>query len=148
VTSIARANNIYRKHFIVAGQTLKIPQRGRITYQRKKTPSAPLPRPSEYIVRGGDSLWILANRYGTTTKEIQELNGLASTRLHIGQRLKIPGDRTEPVPSEGLKTYLVKRGDSPFKIAHRHKMPLAQFLQINRLTPRSKIYPGQTLFVE
>ena len=148
VTSIARANNIHRRHFIVAGQTLKIPQRGRITYQREKTPSTPLQPPSEYIVRSGDSLWILAKRYGTTTKEIQALNGLTATYLHIGQRLKIPGAKAEPVPTEGLKTYLVKRGDSPFKIAYLHKMSLAQFLRINNLTPRSKIFPGQTLYVE
>jgi len=59
VTSIARANNIHRRHFIVAGQTLKIPQRGRITYQREKTPSTPLQPPSEYIVRSGDSLLLI-----------------------------------------------------------------------------------------
>ena len=148
VRSIARANNIYKHNFIVAGQTLKIPQRGRITYRSEIQPPKPSPRPSEYIVRSGDSLWILAKRYGTTAKEIQELNGLTTTRLHIGQTLKIPGAKTEPLPSEGLKKYLVKRGDSPFMIALRHKMSLAQFLRINHLTPRSKIFPGQALFVE
>ncbi|MBL6972657.1 MAG: LysM peptidoglycan-binding domain-containing protein, partial [Desulfobacterales bacterium] len=49
---------------------------------------------------------------------------------------------------ETLKTYAVKRGDSPFQIAQSHKMSLERFLRINRLTPRSKIYPGQTLYVE
>ena len=148
VRSIARANNIYRHNFIVAGKTLKIPQKGRFTYRSKRQKTRPSPRPSEYIVKSGDSLWILAKRYGTTTKEIQGLNKLSTSRLHIGQVLKIPGAKPEPLPKDGLKTYLVKRGDSPFEIALKYKMPLERFLRINRLTPRSKIYPGQKLFIQ
>ena len=44
--------------------------------------------------------------------------------------------------------YLVKRGDSPFEIAQLYKMPIERLLRINHLTPRSKIYPGQKLYVE
>ncbi|MEE8481622.1 MAG: LysM domain-containing protein [Desulfobacterales bacterium] len=29
-----------------------------------------------------------------------------------------------------------------------HNMSLERFLRINKLTPRSKIYPGQKLYVE
>lgn len=150
VRSIARANNIYKHNFIVAGKTLKIPQKGRFTYKTKKY--TPRPRkdkhPTDHIVKSGDSLWIIARRYSTTTKEIQTLNKLTKSNLHIGQVLKIPGVKTEPPPKNSLRTYRVKGGDSPFKIAQRHKMPLEQFLRINRLTPRSKIFPGQKLFVE
>jgi membrane-bound lytic murein transglycosylase D len=46
------------------------------------------------------------------------------------------------------KEYRVKRGDSPDKIARKHKMSLDRFLEINDLTRRSKIYPGQVLTVE
>ena len=81
-------------------------------------------------------------------KAIQELNHLNSTMLHIGQVLKIPGSTPESPPVEGLKTYQVRQGDSPFKISQRFKMPLEQFLRINQLTPRSRIYPGQKLYVE
>ena len=152
--SIARANNIHKRNYIVAGKTLKIPQKGSITYQTTvHTTASPKstgqqPRPSEHIVRSGDSLWILAKNYGTTTKEIQTLNGLSETMLHIGQVLKIPGSKpVEPVTAD-TKSYIVRRGDSPFKIAQRHKIPLEQFLRINRLTPRSKIFPGQRLVIE
>jgi membrane-bound lytic murein transglycosylase D len=148
VTSIARANNIRRRHFIVAGKKLKIPRKGTVVYISKKD-DKPLPgHPAVHTVKSGDSLWIIANRYGTTTKKIQGLNHLTTTNLSIGQVLKIPGFKGESTSSETLKTYAVKRGDSSFHIAQRHKMSLKRFLRINRLTTRSTIYPGQTLYVE
>ena len=67
--------------------------------------------------------------------------------LRIGQRLVIPtGQATNA--TKGLKIYSVRRGDTPFMIAKRFKMPLESLLQINRLTPRCTIYPGQTLKVQ
>jgi peptidoglycan lytic transglycosylase D len=83
-----------------------------------------------------------------TTKKIQELNNLSTTRLHIGQVLKISGDPDENLSSNDLKTYVVKRGDSLFDIAQGHQIPLNRFLRINALTPDSTIYPGQKLRIE
>jgi membrane-bound lytic murein transglycosylase D len=148
VNSIARANNIYRHNFIVAGQVLKIPRGGSYQPPAQTKTIVPEKPPATHTVRSGDSLWIIAKRYGTTTKEIQELNKLNSTTLSIGQILHISGIIEEAPPSEELKTYQVKHGDSPFKISQQFKMPLEQFLRINRLTPRSKIYPGQKLYIE
>jgi membrane-bound lytic murein transglycosylase D len=148
VRSIMRANHLRRSNYIVAGRLLKIPQRG---YRYVASPPA-TPRQSDsastHRVRRGDSLWNLAKRYGTTTREIQAANNLSSTRLSVGQVLKIPGTRATPPDRDGLSRYRVKRGDSPFQIAKLHQMKLTRFLEINQLTPRSKIYPGQTLYVE
>lgn len=44
----------------------------------------------EYIVRSGDTLWLLAQRYGTTVDAIKSLNGLTGNLLNIGQVLLIP----------------------------------------------------------
>ncbi|MGD9230356.1 MAG: LysM peptidoglycan-binding domain-containing protein [Desulfobacterales bacterium] len=148
IRSIMRANNLRRSSFIVAGKKLKIPRRGTIVYRSKKYNGIIDRDASSHIVRSGDSLWIIANRYGTTTKKIQELNHLSSTNLHIGQVLKIRESKGDKPAGEYLKTYLVKRGDSPYDIAQLHKMPLARFMRINQLTPRNKIYPGQRLYVE
>jgi len=148
VRSIARANNIRRRNFIVAGQKLKIPRKGTVVYRSKKYDKPIHERPSTHVVKRGDSLWIIAKRYGTTTKKIRDANNLSTTHLSIGQVLKIPGSKGVSPAGETMKTYEVKRGDSPFQIAQRHKMPLEQFLRINRLTPRSKIFPGQRLYVE
>ena len=84
-----------------------------------------------------------------SVQKIQQENNLYTTKLTIGQELKIPGRQKVSKPtSNGQKTYTVKRGDSPYHIAVLHNMPLERFLRMNDLTPRSKIFPGQEVTVE
>ncbi|MDJ0889202.1 MAG: LysM peptidoglycan-binding domain-containing protein [Desulfobacterales bacterium] len=151
VSRIMRANNLRSSHYIVAGKRLKIPQRG-YTHARRPARNKTVRKSDQaqfHTVGRGDSLWNIARQYGTTTEAIQKLNGLRGTRLHKGQVLKISeGKPSAPVNTDQLKTYQVKTGDSPFKIAQLHKMSLDRLLQINRLSHRSKIYPGQELYVE
>ncbi len=41
------------------------------------------------IIRKGDTLYSLSRRYGTTVKQLQELNGLENSNLRIGLKLKL-----------------------------------------------------------
>ena len=148
VRSIMRANNLRRSNYIVAGKRLKIPRRG---YMQSKPRTVQKPHKGQavnHIVRKGDSLFTIAKRYRTTIKKIQELNNLTTTTLHKGQTLIIFPRKSEPPAVNGLATYKVRRGDSPFLIARRHQMPLDRLLYLNRLYPGSKIYPGQKLYIE
>ncbi len=140
---IARANNIRKKNYIVAGKLLKIPLKGAHVPKTRKYEKA-----SSHVVKRGDSLWLIANRYGTTTKKIQSTNNLSTTKLHVGQILKIPGYEGNTAAVKGLKKYVVKSGDSPAKIAQKHNMSLNQLLTLNHLSTRSKIFPGQMLIVK
>jgi membrane-bound lytic murein transglycosylase D len=146
VSKIMRANNMRRSHYIVAGKKIKIPQRG-FMVAGGSARAGITTSGGVHKVRRGDSLWIIAKRYGTTTKEIQELNNLSTTRLNIGQRLKIPG-RSPAKPTTSGNAYYVKRGDSPYTIARHHNMSLKRFLRINNLTAHSKIFPGQKVAVD
>ena len=149
VAKLMRANNLGKSHYIVAGKRLKIPQLSAVPSMIKSVKPLDL-KTASHVVKRGDSLWIIARRYGTTTQKIQSANGLRNTKLHIGQVLKIPGRTvTKPLTAAAnARTYCVKQGDSPFRIARTHNMPLEKFLRINRLTPRSRIYPGQELYVD
>ncbi len=139
MTRIARANNIYRYNHITAGKLLKIP----LGHNWAPTPAINAGNgPVKHVVRRGESLWIIAKQYGTTVKNIQQANNLKTTRLLIGQTLNIPNQGHE------LRSYQVKKGDSPFLIALRHNMSLEQFLALNNLTPKNIIYPGQTVYVK
>ncbi|RLC12447.1 MAG: lytic transglycosylase, partial [Deltaproteobacteria bacterium] len=79
-------------------------------------------------------------------------------KLHIGQVLKLPGtgsvvskNKTPNISKDKndvSKVYRVRRGDVPLEIAKRHNMPLHRLLQVNHLSKRSKIYPGQKLYVD
>ncbi len=148
VRRIMQANNLRSSHLIVAGKKLKIPQRGTVIVHADTAVKEPTGKITIHKVRSGDSLWILARRYETTVKKIQELNGLKNTNLYIGQRLKVPEYRYETPTTTSTNQYLVRSGDSPYKIARSHNMSLGHFLRINGLTPRSKIFPGQVLKVE
>ncbi len=50
----------------------------------------------DHMVVQGDSLWVLARRYGTTVHEIQAANGMEGDLIRVGQRLKIPTDAAPP----------------------------------------------------
>jgi hypothetical protein len=47
----------------------------------------------EYYVTSGDTLWKIAKRYDTSVDLVKAMNGLRSTVIHPGQRLKIPAGR-------------------------------------------------------
>jgi membrane-bound lytic murein transglycosylase D len=147
--TIARANNLSKKSFIVSGQTLKIPAEN-TTKANIKTPQRSIQKPvTEHVVSAGDSLWVLARKYGTTTEKIKESNKLKTSALSIGQVLKIEGSSsTSPTKTAQLAKYKVTRGDTPFSIAQRHNMRVKRFLQINQLHSNSKIFPGQSYYVE
>ena len=147
VWRIKRANNLRRSNYIIAGRLLKIPQRG-YKYPARKTVKRTYGKRYVHKVTSGDSLWIIAKRYGTTTQEIQKLNNLSGTDLHIGQVIKLPVRSNKAAVKNGLKAYEVKNGDSPFIIAKQNNMSLDRLLKINKLTAGSKIYPGQQLYVE
>jgi membrane-bound lytic murein transglycosylase D len=150
VRKIMRANNLRRASYIVAGKRLKIPQRGMVVAHAAHQTIAREKWNRKHVVKRGDSLWIIAKRYGTTTKRIQEKNHLSSTRLSINQVLTVPSKAKVAAksPRKGSGTYYVQRGDSPYNIARRHNIPLNRFLKMNNLTPRSTIYPGQSVRIE
>ena len=102
VRAIMDLNGLRSRHYIKAGWRLKVPVKQHYASAKK----TPLPiyalqikgTSLEYVVQKGDSLWEIANRFGTKAEIIQSLNQLTTTRLDVGQVLKIPeGPKTEKV---------------------------------------------------
>jgi len=151
VRAIMAMNGLRSRRYIKAGWKLKIPTRRQYaSLKRMSSPVSGLKRKEnlvEYVVRKGDSLWRIANRFGTTTKAIQSVNKLNDTYLRIGQGLMIPQDSSVFMEIK-TQRYIVLKGDTPYMIAQKHHMNLSEFLRINNLAPRSTIYPGQVLLVK
>jgi membrane-bound lytic murein transglycosylase D len=85
---IASANNLNRKYFIRAGQRLRIPLRGS-SVDNTYTAKADVSSNGKYRVKKGDTLWIIAKKFNTDTKTLQQINNLRSTNLKAGQLLLV-----------------------------------------------------------
>ena len=142
VSTIARANNLNRNFLIRVGQRLKIPVSGSsYTSFTART----LTKEGErmiYSVKKGDNLYVIAKAFNTTVQEIKNQNNLRDNILRVGQKLVIQSGTPE-----GAISYLVQSGDTPYKIAKQFGMDLNYLLALNGLSTRSKIYPGQQLWV-
>ncbi|MBD5502706.1 MAG: LysM peptidoglycan-binding domain-containing protein [Lachnospiraceae bacterium] len=93
----------------------------------------------DYTVRSGDTLWLLANRFGTTVEAIKQLNGLTGDSLRIGQILKIPSTQTQQ-----YFNYTVRSGDTLWRLANRFGTTVDAIRQLNGLTG-SALQIGQIL---
>ncbi len=113
-----------------------------------------------HYVRSGETVSQIARRYRTSVSSIAKMNGLRRNFLiRPGQRLKVPsrGVSTpeEPAPMKqasieppsGAQSYTVISGDTLYTIAQKFGMRLQMLIKINRLRSRSRIYPGQTIWV-
>lgn len=83
----------------------------------------------EYTVQPGDSLWLIAQRYGTTVDAIRRLNNLTSTLIDVGQILKIPSQGTRPYIE-----YTVRPGDTLWLISRRYNTTVDDIKRLNGLT--------------
>jgi membrane-bound lytic murein transglycosylase D len=143
VSAIARLNRLSRNYLIRPGQRLKVPARGGVTYASSSPRT--LTKQGEklvYSVKRGDSLYLIASAFNTTVRNIKELNNLRSNIIHVGQKLIIQSGSPE-----GTSLYMVRRGDTPYSIARKYGMSLNELLNLNGLSSRSKIYPGQKLWI-
>ena len=90
IQSIEQLNKINTNtHLIREGQTLTIPTTG-------KTAAKTATKTSQVTVKAGDTLWALAQKYGTTVEKLRQLNGIASDAylIHVADVLKVDGQVT------------------------------------------------------
>lgn len=92
---------------------------------------------SQHKVSRGESLSVIASKYGTSTQTLMKFNNLKSSSLAIGQVLKIPGRASSSSSSSTVKTktitHTVKSGEYLGKIASRYKVLVADIKRENRL---------------
>ena len=113
--------------------------------------SPPTPAYVTHRVRSGESLSVIADRYRTSIRSIMNMNNLKSKDyLRVGWNLKIPTGKYTPVTyadSSGTPTkYVVKKGDSLWKIANRLGTTVNSIKAANSLSSTT-LQIGQVLTV-
>ncbi|HBZ37569.1 MAG TPA: hypothetical protein DEO59_03515 [Balneola sp.] len=125
-----------------------------VSAQEKKT----------YIVKQGDTFYSISKALDVTVAELKEWNGISSNVLEIDQELiyyvltsvqDIPDSLTQEdtsslitSPSASPNTYyLVKSGDSLYKIARENDMTVQELKDLNNLTSNN-LRIGQRLAVK
>ena len=147
VVMLKRANRLTSNSLSI-GDRLEIPSSD--SSQSVQT-GKPSPRSGTHIVKSGDTLSEISERYGTTVAKLRSANGLRSSRLRVGQRLVIPATAArvadavpDAEPSQNVRTYAVHSGDTLSSIARRFGTTVAKLRAVNGMRG-SAIRVGQVL---
>lgn len=144
---LSSVNNLSNPSNIWVGQRLVIPTDahdglGLVTIQ------------AFHQIRPGETLRSIANRYGTTTESLQQLNNIANPNvIYVGQQIRIHADSQEVIADQTSSvdqpslTHVVQRGETLFGIATTYGVSMAEIQQVNHITNPSRIYIGQQLTI-
>ena len=133
VMDIMKVNNLNNTNLVI-GQVLTIP-----------TTSGTNPDTTfTYTVKKGDSLYSIANQYGTNINTLVSLNNLKSNNLSIGQKLLVPEKYNSQTTLPNYTNYTVKKGDSLYSIAKSFNVSIDTIIKDNSLNSNN-LSIGQNL---
>lgn len=141
---VSMEDSLYGLEYVRFIKPREVPDQPERTTPQRTTPNTTAGGSYQYHkVKSGETLGTIATRYGTSVSKIQQMNGLRSTRIYVGQRLKVKKgsgggttNRTNNTTTTSRKYYTVRSGDTFGRIAQRHRMTQSQ---LRRLNPRINI---------
>lgn len=118
-----------------------------------------------YKIKSGDSLISIAKTFKTTPAVLKQVNHLSSHLIQSGKTLLIPtamksgsvyslsmhqrlkSKQNKVRTGRTKQTYVVKAGDSFWKIAKQFNVKVSELARWNNLAPKDSIKPNQTLAI-
>lgn len=114
VNELKKVNNL-SSNLLSIGQNLIIPG-------KKNNTSS-----NEYVVKKGDTLYGIANKYNVSVDNLKSYNNLSADSLSIGQIIKIPDNKVNS------NEYVVKSGDSLYSISRKYGVSVDELMSVNNL---------------
>lgn len=114
VNELKKVNNL-SSNLLSIGQNLIIPG-------KKNNTSS-----NEYVVKKGDTLYGIANKYNVSVDNLKSYNNLSTDSLSIGQIIKIPDNKVNS------NEYVVKSGDSLYSISRKYGVSVDELMSVNNL---------------
>lgn len=101
-----------------------------------------------YNVQRGDTLYAIANKFGTDVSILRDINNLTTDVLRVGQELLVPTTReiTNFPVQPNVTVYTVRSGDTLWSIARRFGATIGEIKMLNNLTS-DLVSIGQQLLV-
>ncbi|MCL4396550.1 MAG: LysM peptidoglycan-binding domain-containing protein [Chloroflexi bacterium] len=139
--SLAAANGLTLNSWVYAGQQLVIPADGASSARSGETPSG------YYTVKGGDTLYSIAARFGTTVDILSTSNALPANGLvYVGWTLRVPASAAAP-SKPSTQSYIVQNGEYLALIAMRFGTTAQAVALANSLPNTWLVYAGQRLTI-
>lgn len=114
VNELKKVNNL-SSNLLSIGQNLIIPGKNNNTSS------------NEYVVKKGDTLYGIANKYNVSVDNLKSYNNLSTDSLSIGQKIKIPDNKVNS------NEYVVKSGDSLYSISRKYGVSVDELMSVNNL---------------
>jgi LysM repeat protein len=157
VTDLVAWNRIENPSLIRVGQRIVLEPPAPVV--APAPPPAPASAPLVHVARGGDTLWDIAIRYGTTVDAIVVANRLNDPSfIRVGQAITIPTSASapSPVPATPPSTsaappetvvHVVAGGETLWVISARYGVTIGAIVAANDLADPSFIRTGQRLAI-
>ena len=112
----------------------------------------PTSEPPVYVVKSGDTLYLIAQRFGTTVEAIVAANNITNPSLiQVGQKLKVPTAEptSAPVPEARPDTWVhpVRPGETLPSLAFRYGTTVWALGEVNDLNRYGLLWAGQELSI-
>lgn len=91
-----------------------------------------------HVVKPGESLWTIANRYGVSLPRLIDVNDLPQNRLVPGLAVLVPTEDAY---------HIVKPGETLFTIARSYGTTIQAIVRDNQLTNPNSLEVGQRLYI-
>ncbi len=101
VSDLKEANNL-RNNDLKVGQQLKVPRAKNVA---ENTSSAT----SSHTVKSGESLYLIAEKYGITVNDLKKANSITNNKIKPGQKLTIPKMKKQEAKTSRSKVKSSKR---------------------------------------
>ncbi|MBU1376628.1 MAG: LysM peptidoglycan-binding domain-containing protein [Alphaproteobacteria bacterium] len=96
IETVAKANGLKKPYRLQPGQVLKNPKAPKAAAAKSTKASAAKAEAQTYTIRSGDTLYGIAQRFGTTVDALREANGLGrSASIVPGRKLRLSGSAAE-----------------------------------------------------
>lgn len=97
---------------------------------------------NKYIIKDGDSLESIANRYNYDLTELQNVN-----KIYYEGELRAGSEIILPTDDKYYNIYVIEKGDSIYGIARKYNINPSLLAAMNGLKNEDYIYPGQELII-